>query len=86
TGRRSEALTAAEEAAEIRRRLAQDNPATYEPNLADSLSNLGIRLAETGRRSEALTAAEEAAEIRRRLAQDNPATYEPNLADSLSNL
>ncbi|MFD0159965.1 tetratricopeptide repeat protein, partial [Streptomyces sp. NPDC127139] len=50
TGRRSEALTAEQEAVEIRRRLAQDNPAAYEPNLAGSLSNLGIRLAEAGRR------------------------------------
>ncbi|RSN59590.1 hypothetical protein DMH12_10035 [Streptomyces sp. WAC 04229] len=86
TGYRSEALTAAEEAAEIWRRLAQDTPAAYEPDLAGSLSNLGIRLAETGYRSEALTTTDEAVMIYRRLAQDNPAAYEPNLATSLSNL
>ncbi|MZD58735.1 tetratricopeptide repeat protein, partial [Streptomyces sp. SID5606] len=65
-------------------RLAQDNPAAYEPDLAGSLSNLGNRLTQAGRHAEALTAAEEAVEIRRRLAQDNPAAYEPNLAMSLT--
>ncbi|MGV9728038.1 tetratricopeptide repeat protein, partial [Streptomyces albogriseolus] len=85
-GRRSEALTAAEEAVEVYRRLAADNPAAYEPDLARSLSNLGIQLSQAGRRSEALTATEEAVEIRRRLAADNPAAYEPDLARSLSNL
>ncbi|MFC8407389.1 hypothetical protein ACFUG9_27915, partial [Streptomyces griseoincarnatus] len=73
------------EAAEIRRRLAADNPAAYEPDLAASLSNLGIQLSEAGRRSEALTATEEAVEIYRRLAADNPAAYEPDLARSLTN-
>ncbi|MFC7897528.1 tetratricopeptide repeat protein, partial [Streptomyces sp. NPDC057381] len=82
--RHDEALTTTEEAVEIRRRLAQDNPAAYEPNLATSLSNLGNRLAEAGRHDEALTTTEEAVEIRRRLAQDNPAAYEPNLATSLT--
>ncbi|QTD96411.1 tetratricopeptide repeat protein [Streptomyces cyanogenus] len=85
-GRRSEALTAAEDAVEIRRRLAADNPPAYEPDLAASLSNLGNRLATAGRRSEALTAEQNAVEIRRRLAADNPAAYEPDLAASLSNL
>ncbi|MEU5200940.1 SAV_2336 N-terminal domain-related protein, partial [Streptomyces scabiei] len=63
---RGEALTAIEEAVGIRRRLAEDNPAAYEPELAASLSNLGNRLAEVGRRGEALTAIEEAVGIRRR--------------------
>ncbi|MGW0778981.1 tetratricopeptide repeat protein [Streptomyces sp. NPDC002835] len=85
-GRWSEALTATEEAVEIRRRLAAGNPAAYEPDLATSLSNLGIRLAEAGRRSEALTAEQQAMEIQRRLAAGNPAAYEPDLARSLSNL
>ncbi|MER5908684.1 tetratricopeptide repeat protein, partial [Streptomyces mirabilis] len=78
TGRRSEALTATEQAVEIRHRLAADNPAAYEPDLATSLSNLGSQLSETGRRSEALTATEQAVEIRHRLAADNPAAYEPD--------
>ncbi|MFE1892819.1 tetratricopeptide repeat protein, partial [Streptomyces microflavus] len=86
-GRRGEALTAAEEAVEIYRRLAAGNPTAYEPDLARSLSNLGIqsiRLAEAGRRGEALTAAEEAVEIYRRWAAGNPAAYEPDLAGSLT--
>ncbi|MFG2284062.1 tetratricopeptide repeat protein [Streptomyces asoensis] len=85
-GRRGEALTAAEEAVEIYRRLAAGNPAAHEPDLAASLSNLGVQLAAAGRRGEALTAAEEAVEIRRRLAAGNQAAYEPDLARSLSNL
>ncbi|WP_411573348.1 tetratricopeptide repeat protein, partial [Streptomyces scabiei] len=56
----------------------------YEPDLAASLSNLGIRLAEVGRRAEALAAEQEAVEIYRRLAKGNPAAYEPDLATSLT--
>ncbi|MEU4038257.1 tetratricopeptide repeat protein, partial [Streptomyces collinus] len=85
-GRRDEALTAAEEAVEIYRRLAADNPTAHGPDLALSLSNLGVRLADAGRRNEALTVAEEAVEIRRRLAADNPTAHGPDLALSLSNL
>ncbi|WTA24484.1 tetratricopeptide repeat protein (plasmid) [Streptomyces sp. NBC_00853] len=72
--------------AQTYQQLARDNPAAYEPDLAGSLSNLGIRLSEAGRRAEALTATEQAVEIYRRLAADNPAAYEPDLAGSLSNL
>ncbi|MET9572450.1 tetratricopeptide repeat protein, partial [Streptomyces virginiae] len=85
-GRGAEALTATEQAAEIRRRLAAGNPAAHEPALATSLSNLGNHLSQAGRRAEALTATEQAAEIHRRLAAGNPAAYEPDLATSLSNL
>ncbi|MGX2996531.1 tetratricopeptide repeat protein [Streptomyces sp. JNUCC 64] len=68
------------------RQLAADSPAAYEPGLAASLSNLGIRLSEVGRWVEALAVAEEAVEIRRRLAVGSPAAHEPGLAVSLSNL
>ncbi|MBC3839366.1 serine protease [Streptacidiphilus sp. 4-A2] len=85
-GRRGEALTAAEEAVEIYRRLVADSPAAYEPDLATSLTNLGIGLSEAVRRGEALILTEEAVEIRRRLAADSPAAYEPDLATSLTNL
>ncbi|MFC8263975.1 tetratricopeptide repeat protein [Streptomyces sp. NPDC057291] len=64
--------------------LAARNPAAYEPDLARSLSTLGIQLSEVGRRAEALTATEQAVEIWRRLAADNPAAYEPFFARSLS--
>ncbi|RSO09966.1 hypothetical protein DMH26_00190 [Streptomyces sp. WAC 05379] len=85
-GRRSEALTATEQASRIWRRLVAEDPATYEPDLARSLSNLGSHLSAVGRRAEALTATEQALEIRRRLAAAIPAAYEPDLATSLSNL
>ncbi|MFA7764351.1 tetratricopeptide repeat protein [Streptomyces sp. NRRL S-448] len=85
-GRRDEALTATQQATDIRRRLAADNPAAYEPDLARSLFNLGAHLSELGRRDEALTATQQATDIRRRLAADNPAAYEPDLARSLFNL
>src|SRR6478735_7156011 len=44
----------------IRRQLATANPAAHEPDLAASLTNLTVRLAEAGRRPEALAAIEEA--------------------------
>ncbi|MYZ41326.1 tetratricopeptide repeat protein, partial [Streptomyces sp. SID4917] len=65
---------------------AAGNPDVHEPDLAASLSNLGVRLAETNRHGEALSALEQAVEIRRRLAADNPDVHEPDLAASLSNL
>ncbi|MFD9404065.1 tetratricopeptide repeat protein [Streptomyces sp. NPDC060011] len=81
------AVITEQQAAPIWRRLVQANPAAHEPNLAQSLNNLGIYLWKEGRRAqEALAVTEEAVAIRRRLAQANPAAYEPDLAQSLSNL
>ncbi len=80
-----EALEATEEAAEIRRRWVEAKPAAYEPDLATSLSNLGIGLAEAGRRPHALEALEQTVKMFRRLAKGAPATYEPDLAAALSN-
>ncbi|QNP67978.1 tetratricopeptide repeat protein [Streptomyces genisteinicus] len=85
-GRRSEALAAIEEAAQILRTLAKANPDAYLPHLAMSLNNLFIDLRELGRRAEALAAIEEAAQIRRALAEANPDAYLPDLATSLNNL
>jgi tetratricopeptide (TPR) repeat protein len=67
-------------------RLAQANPAAYEPDLALSLTNLSNRLAETGERSGGLQAIQRAVAVYERLAQANPAAYEPDLAGSLTNL
>src|SRR5262249_50330650 len=78
--RREEALTATTEAVQIYRRLAQANPAAYDPDLALSLNNLGNRLSGLGRREDALTATTEAVQIYRRLAQANPPAYDPDLA------
>jgi hypothetical protein len=71
------ALAAIREAVEIRRRLAQDNPARFAPNLAVSLNNLSVRLSDAGDGAGALAAVREAVEIRRRLAQDNPVRFAP---------
>jgi tetratricopeptide (TPR) repeat protein len=70
------------DAVNIRRRLAQANPAAYLPDLAMSLDNLSNRQADTGDRDPALTSITEAVEHYRRLA----AAYLPNLAGSLNNL
>ena len=80
------ALAAIREAADIRRRLVQGNPARFEPDLAGSLNNLSNRLSDAGDGVGALTAIREGADIYRRLAQANPARFEPDLAMSLNNL
>jgi hypothetical protein len=55
-GRREEALAATQEAADLYRDLAQQNPQAFLPDLAMSLNNLGNRLSALGRREEALAA------------------------------
>ena len=47
----------------MHRRLAAANPAAYEPDLATSLNNLSIRLADAGRRDESERASWEASEL-----------------------
>ena len=77
--RAEEALAAAGEAVEIRRRLAAARPDAFEPDLAMSLNNLGRMLSGAGRPEEAWVADAEAIEIRRRLAADGwPAFFEPD--------
>ncbi|MGH3774214.1 MAG: tetratricopeptide repeat protein, partial [Pseudonocardiaceae bacterium] len=85
-GQRQQALEATTEAVDVYRRLAEVNPAAFEPDLAMALNNLGNRLSNLGRREEALAATTEAVEIRRRLAEVNPAAFEPDLAMALNNL
>ncbi len=75
-----------ERAIGLYRKLVKDDPDTFLPDLATSLSNLGIRLSDLGRREEALEAAKEAVEIRRHLAADRPDVFLPDLAGSLNNL
>ncbi len=60
------ALTLTAQATEVHRRLAAGNPAAYEPDLAASLNNLSVRLAEAGRRDESETARSESNEIEAR--------------------
>jgi tetratricopeptide (TPR) repeat protein len=85
-GLRPEALTTSQQVVGIWRTLAQTDPTAYEPELAISLSNLGIHLGTVGRHAESLTTEQEAVAIRRRLAQDNPTAYGHHLAESLVNL
>ena len=77
------ARRASEESVGIRCRLAQADPAGFEPNLAMSLNTLSIVLADAGDRAGARTALEEVVGIRRRLTEANPARFEPDLADAL---
>jgi hypothetical protein len=86
TNRLEEALAAAEQTVEIRRRLAADQPNVFEPDLARSLTYLGLMLAKLGRLEESLAAAEEAAGNFRRLAAVWPQAFESGLATSLSSL
>jgi len=80
------ALEAIREAVELHSRLAEANPAQYEPDLAISLNNLSNFLSAAGDNAGALEAIREAVEIYRRLAEANTAWYEPNLATSMNNL
>jgi tetratricopeptide (TPR) repeat protein len=82
-GRRAEALEATQEAVALYRRLAQQHPDAFLPDLAMSLANLGLWLSEMGRREEALEATQEAVDLYRRLAQQHPDAFLPDLARSL---
>ncbi|MFI1030547.1 tetratricopeptide repeat protein [Streptomyces sp. NPDC020951] len=66
------------------RQLVCEDPAAFAPDLARSLSNLGLALGDMGRRAEALTAAEQAVAVYRRLAHEDPDAYEPELANAMS--
>ena len=70
----------------ICRELAAAYPDRYRPDLARSLTNLGVRFSELGRPAEALPPAQEAVAIHRELAAAYPDRYRPDLARSLSNL
>jgi tetratricopeptide (TPR) repeat protein len=85
-GAHQSAVAVGQEAVAIRRRLALTDPRTHEPDLANSLDNLGIYLAEVGRHQDALSSVRQAVTIRRRLAGADPAAHEPGLARSLDNL
>ena len=86
SGRSNKALQIAQEATNLYRTLAEQNPATYTPSLVRSLNILDSRLAEQGRLDEALQTAQEATALSRTLAEHNPAIYTPDLAASLNAL
>ncbi|MTE21881.1 tetratricopeptide repeat protein [Streptomyces sp. TRM43335] len=85
-GMYQQAVSTAEVAVEIGRRLVGEDPNLHEPVLAASLSNLGNRLAQVGRYAEALECAKEAVWIRRKLVDQAPETHRPDFAQALSNL
>ena len=69
------------------RELAAASPDRYRPDLAASLSNLGVRLSELGlSRRRLLSASRRRWRSVRELAAASPDRYPPDLADSLSNL
>ena len=74
------------ESLEIRRRLAKDNPAKFEEDVAESLNNLAILHMCMNHLADAEHEYIEALEIRRRLAKGNPAKFEEDVAMSLNSL
>ena len=63
--------------------MAQATPQAFLPDLAASLTSLGLRLADVGRREKALAATQEAADLYRGLAEAAPQAFRPDLARSL---
>ena len=85
-GERDAARASYEEALEIRRRLAAQHPAAFEPHVATTLNNLGTVQSDLGERDAARASYEEALEIYRRLAEQHPAAFESDVATTLNNL
>ena len=85
-GKRGAALASTREAMELRRKLAQERPDEFLPDLAMSLSNLGNRQGRLGQRQAALVSSHEAVEIYRNLSQKKPDAFLQYLALSLNNL
>ena len=74
------------EALEIRRKLATDDPNTYEHNVAATLINFANMYYSIQCLSESEAMYLEALEILKRQAKDNPHAYEPDIASTLNNL
>jgi tetratricopeptide (TPR) repeat protein len=85
-GHQEEALQAIQEAVKLRRGLAADRPAAFNPDFATSLNKLSVDLSDLSRQEETLQAIQEAVELRRRIAANRPAAFNPDLATSLTNL
>jgi tetratricopeptide (TPR) repeat protein len=75
-----------QEALEIYRKLAAQNPDTFLPYVAATLNNLAVLHWNTNEMAIALSEYTEALEIRRELAKQNPATFLPDVATTLNNL
>ncbi|HZI13245.1 MAG TPA: tetratricopeptide repeat protein, partial [Myxococcus sp.] len=85
-GRWEEALQATEEAVAICRKLAENSPEHYQPDLALAFNNLSIMLKDMGRWEEALEAASEAVAFYRQLTESGADEFLHGLAGSLNNL
>lgn len=68
------------------RRLAEQAPQAYRPDLALALSNLALFHDQTGVEDEAIVAAQEAVDLRRQLAREQPQDQEQQLAGDLYTL
>ena len=75
-----------EEALQMYRELARENPEKYLPNVARSLNNLGILFSDINELKQAQTYYEEALQIHRELAKKTSEKYLPDVARSLNNL
>jgi tetratricopeptide (TPR) repeat protein len=75
-----------EQALQMRRQLARQNPATYLPDMATTLNNLGNLNRLENRMDEALQSYREALKIHRQLQQLKMDPYPPDLATTLNNL
>src|SRR5258707_2316911 len=78
--------SAMEESITLYRSLAEKNPASYTPDLARQLDNLGVSLSNLNRLAEALRATDESLTPFLSLAEQKPASYTTHLAPELGNL
>ncbi len=84
--RYGEAVAVYQEALALYRELAQQQPEVYTPEVARTLTNLGVALDELRRYDEAVAAYQEALALYRELAQQQPEVYIPDVAMTLNNL
>ena len=85
TGRPAQAEEAYNETLGYYRQLAEQSPATYLPNVATTLNNLGILYSDTGRPAQAEEAYNEALTIRLTLARKEPDSYAVSVAETAVN-
>ncbi|SCG54844.1 tetratricopeptide repeat protein [Micromonospora halophytica] len=85
-GRGGEALSTVRRAEQIWRRLSEDEPSVYRPELALALNTVGLRHAELGQLTAAVAIAEESVGIYRDLVRANAVAFELDLAAVLANL
>src|SRR5262249_52753394 len=85
-GQREAALASAQQALEIRSKLASFQPEAILPDVASSLNILAAMQSGLGQHQAALASAELAVDIRRKLSASRPEVFLRQLAGSLNNL